>query len=293
MGFYSKRLSSTQAVYSTFDRELLAAYQAVLHFKPVIEAQRTTVFTDHEPLVSEFHSISPAKSDRQQRHIGVLTEYLCDCVYIRGQENVVADALPALLQLIDLEAIADAQSTDADTIKQKPQLKAFQLQQGTLWCNVDSSFPRPFVPATQRSAIFHKFHHLSHPGAKATVKLIRDRYVWPFMEKEIREWCRTCEACQSSKVTRHTKPGFSFQVHVSGRFQVVHVDIVGPPPPSRHTNGFNGEARYPQTAIGHASNWIEVAPICNINAETVANTVLNCWIFIFGVYLYVITDRAT
>ena len=130
VGFYSKRLSSTQAVYSTFDRELLAAYQAVLHFKPVIEAQRTTLFTDHKPLVSAFHSITPAKSDRQQRHIGVLTEYLCDCVYIRGQENVVADALSrsvAAVQtdLIDLEAIADAQSTDADTINQKPQLKAF------------------------------------------------------------------------------------------------------------------------------------------------------------------------
>ena len=54
VGFYSKRLSSTQAVYSTFDRELLAAYQAELHFKPVIEAQRTTLFTDHKALMSAF-----------------------------------------------------------------------------------------------------------------------------------------------------------------------------------------------------------------------------------------------
>ena len=45
--------------------------------------------------------------------------------------------------------------------------------------------------------------------------------------KDIREWCRLCQDCQASKFNRHTKPGFSFQVPVSGRFQVVHIDIIG------------------------------------------------------------------
>ena len=39
IGFYSKKLSEKQRKYSPFDRELLAAYQAVLHFKPQTEGR--------------------------------------------------------------------------------------------------------------------------------------------------------------------------------------------------------------------------------------------------------------
>ena len=47
LGFFSKRLNKTQRIYSTFDRELLAAFQAVLHFKEWIEGQHVTLFTYH------------------------------------------------------------------------------------------------------------------------------------------------------------------------------------------------------------------------------------------------------
>lgn len=55
IGFYSKKLSDAQKKYSTFDRELLAAYMSVLHFKPKIEGRHITLFTDHKPLVSAYH----------------------------------------------------------------------------------------------------------------------------------------------------------------------------------------------------------------------------------------------
>ena len=37
IGFFSKKLTTTQTRYSTFDRELLAAYLSVLHFRHLIE----------------------------------------------------------------------------------------------------------------------------------------------------------------------------------------------------------------------------------------------------------------
>ena len=99
-----------------------------------------------------------------------------------GQENIVADALSrsvAAVQsdLVDLEAIADAQVTDTDTQTYRSKLQSFKMQRITLWCNVNCFFPHPFVPATQQSAVFTKLHTLSHPGAKATMKLISDRNV--------------------------------------------------------------------------------------------------------------------
>ena len=54
IGFYSRKLSESQKKYSTFNRELLAAYQAVLHFKPQIEGRNVTLFSNHKPLSLAF-----------------------------------------------------------------------------------------------------------------------------------------------------------------------------------------------------------------------------------------------
>ena len=74
IGFYSSKLSETQRKYSTFDRELLASYLAVLHFKHFIDGRKTTLFTDHRPLQSAFSSTKTLKSDRQQSHMSVIAE---------------------------------------------------------------------------------------------------------------------------------------------------------------------------------------------------------------------------
>lgn len=31
-------------------------------------------------------------------------------------------------------------------------------------------------------------HELSHPGIKATVSLVKQRFVWPSIDKDCREW---------------------------------------------------------------------------------------------------------
>ena len=90
IGFYSRKLSESQKKYSTFNRELLAAYQAVLHFKPQIEGRNVTLFSDHKPLSLAFKKKTPMKSDIQQRYLSIITEYVVDVSYIRGEDNIVA-----------------------------------------------------------------------------------------------------------------------------------------------------------------------------------------------------------
>ena len=73
VGFFSKKLSDQQRRYSTYDRELLAAYLAVLHFRHLLEGRVVALFTDHRPLTTAFLSPQTAKSDRQQRHWSVIS----------------------------------------------------------------------------------------------------------------------------------------------------------------------------------------------------------------------------
>ena len=238
IGFFSKKLSDAQRKYSTFDRELLASYLAVMYFKHEIEGRNVTLCTDHKPLVSAFYSKQPAKSDRQQRYLSCITEYVAEMSYIRGQDNIVADCLSrgvyaVSLDSTDLPAIARLQSTDHEISEYDAALKDFPLDKNLiLKCDVSTCSPRPFLPNSVRKDIFNDLHSISHPGVKGSLRLIKSRYFWPNMDRDIRRWTRECVNCQSAKIQRHTKSPVLPMEIPSQRFETIHIDIVGPLPPS-------------------------------------------------------------
>jgi cleavage and polyadenylation specificity factor subunit 1 len=43
-------MSTSQQKYSAYDRELLGIYEAVKHFRHVLEARHFLIFSDHKPL---------------------------------------------------------------------------------------------------------------------------------------------------------------------------------------------------------------------------------------------------
>jgi hypothetical protein len=64
--FYSKKLSGAGTRYSTFDRELLAAFSPVRHFRFLLEGRQFRLLTDHKPLVTSLLRTTPPWSARQQ-----------------------------------------------------------------------------------------------------------------------------------------------------------------------------------------------------------------------------------
>ena len=301
VGFFSKKLSQTQTKYATFDRELLAAYLAVLHFKPQLEGHYVLLLTDHEPLCKAFYSTAPAKSDRQQRHFSFLTELIADMSYIKGSQNIVADCLsrPAnavTLDICDLPEIANTQVSDEETQSYADRLKAFKIMGDgeQILCDTSTPYPRPFVPASLRKAIFDSLHGLSHPGTIPSLKMIKARYFWPGMDRPIKQWCRECMPCQQSKIHRHTKSAVSNFDLPSSRFQTVHIDIVGPLPTVQNpSDPYISPYRYLLTCIDRTTRWIEVKPLADITAKSVTKAFIDAWISRFGVPLHVITDRGS
>ena len=47
IAYYSHKLSPAERKYSTFDRELLAIYRALKHFRYFVEGRTFSIFTDH------------------------------------------------------------------------------------------------------------------------------------------------------------------------------------------------------------------------------------------------------
>lgn len=121
LGFFSKKLNPAEVKYSTLDRELLAIYLSVKHFRYFVEGRNFTVYTDHKPLTTAMSSTAE-RSPRQSRHLEFISQFTTDIQHVKGKNNVVADFLsridePEVASMkvnLELKALVELQKEDAE-----------------------------------------------------------------------------------------------------------------------------------------------------------------------------------
>jgi transposase InsO family protein len=301
LSFFSKKLSPAEQRYSAFDRELLAAYLAIRHFRFMVEGRQFTLFTDHMPLVAALHRVSPPWTARQQRHLSFISEFNVQLQHTPGVKNVVADSLsrpggpvpvfaaaaePPPIVWLDLAAAQAADSglpqfLDSTSL----QIVHHPLQNGhKLVGDVSTGSFRPLVPEPYRRRVFDSLHGMAHPGVKATKRLVSARYVWPNLAADVATWCKQCVGCQRGKVIRHVHlPPEQIPIPTR-RFSHIHVDLVGPLPPSQ---GY----QYIFTIVDRTSRWVEAVPLAVTTAAVCADALFQNWVMRYGVPAAITSDR--
>lgn len=299
LAFYSRKLTDNESRWSTYDKELLALYASVEHFRHLVEGRELQLITDHKPLIYMFQQKKPIKLQRRSRYIEYISQYTTQIKHVSGLSNIVADALSrpevnmisnnaAKLMPVTVKNIAEAQENSEEIQKLRISgyrdhvLRDVKFNDQLLFCSFWQGINRPVVPNNLRFSVFRKLHDISHPGKLTTFRLISRQYFWPRMKNNIREWVQACHGCQRAKITKHTvSPTGEFKD--CGRFTHVHMDIVILP----DSDGY----RYLCTFIDRKTRWIEAEPLKQITAEQIAKVFYNTWISRYGVPEKVTSDR--
>ena len=220
--FYSKRLSSTEANYSATERELLGCMLALARWRPYLIGQTFTLVTDHHPLV--YLQTQPKLSRRQARWLDELSQYEVSFVHTPGKQHVAADALSripdsstcaALIGVGDntmlRRGVVDAQSSSSDEQFAATRALAeqssggFSIRNGLVVKLVSDQFV-PVIPGDAQElqeAILRELHASAlggHLGRRKLDELVKKRFFWPSISRDVRKFCSECDVCQRSKV---------------------------------------------------------------------------------------------
>jgi transposase InsO family protein len=303
VAFYSRKLNPAQTRYTTTERELLSIVETLKEFRNILLGQKIKVHTDHENLTYKNFN-----SDRVMRWRLYIEEYSPELQYIKGTNNVVADALSRLeieeVPIEDtqesflalMECFAKAQDTDFNPLNY-PQLRMAQEADKTLMkihklkdsLYLSQDFhgggkvtplicykTKIVIPAKLQKHVIQWYHTtLCHPGINRTEETIGQHLWWPKMRSHITNYVKICPLCQRNK-KRQKKYGFLPPKEAEAiPWDKLCIDLIGPYTIRR--KGAEDLICRCVTMIDPATGWFEIAQYNDKRSITVANIAEQEW----------------
>ncbi len=221
MPFFSRKLSPEEHNYDIGNRELLTIKLALEEWRHWLEGAQHpfTVLTDHKNLqyLREAKRLNP----RQARWALFFTHFHYTITYNPGHKNIKADALSRL------HAPVEEEDPPESIIPECIFVCPIQWNPESAPSSNASTASLPgcppgsqYVTRTQRTLLIHSAHSslgTGHPGANATLSLLKDHYWWPNMARDVRRFVQGCEECAKSKSPRHLPAGKFFPLPIPNR----------------------------------------------------------------------------
>ncbi|KAG8233584.1 hypothetical protein J437_LFUL000995, partial [Ladona fulva] len=157
-------------------------------FRHFLEEQHCTIFTDHKPLIHAFKQRREKLSPTHLRQLSFISVFTTDIQHVSGADNVVLYALSrpneveAISNPVNYGTLAEEQDMDtelADLLKNNSlQKRPVPGTPVTLYCDISTDKPRPYIPRKIRCQVFERLHSLHsslYVGQGATQHLVPHR----------------------------------------------------------------------------------------------------------------------
>ena len=329
IGYFSRQFRDSESRYNAYNAELCGLVAALDHFMTYTKNSQVTAFTDHMPLVKSatkeratsdalLHKL--ASMDLTLIHI-IGSDMPADALSRQAQEAVKGNLAVSSASIMETlpEAMSDLQwkldqSEDPQCKVMKAWLKEQRvspshLMQAIIKLFASSSFidsdngllyiysgrtkrlpnKRLWVPQRLQAMIMTNHHGSTlggHWREEKTYEQIAIKYFWPSMAKDIENHIKMCRICNQQNDRHNSKD--KVPLHPwdppKARNHRIHFDLVGPLKSS--DTGF----KHILSITDAFSRWVELVPIMNKKAETVAAALWDHWICRFGFFKQSVSD---
>lgn len=257
VAYYSKRTTSPESRYHSYELETLAVVNAVKHFKHFLQGRKFVVVTDCNSLKAAHRKID--LTPRVHRWWAFLQTFDFEVTYREGKRMLHADFfsrnhLPErstrdrvqqkqinLTEISQNWLLTEQQRDDniRDTTSklengelQSDVEKTYEIRAGVLYRKIQRngrSRILPIVPkAFQWSVINHDHESVMHLGWEKTLEKAFQHYWFPNMTKYVRKFVDSCITC---KVSKSTSGRIQAELHpipkVLVPWHTIHIDATG------------------------------------------------------------------
>ena len=277
-----------------YRKELLGAQAGLRYFIADIYGRDCVLYTDHKPLCQAYKGQGFQLHDPvAQRALLEINQFVSDIVHVAGKENVGSDFFSrieppkiAALEGHKLEAVSPAaikceqlECPEIQEIKQgkcpsNTKFDEVRFGDHLLFCEVSGAQPRPYLPEPLRLFVLKQLH-FDHKGQKEAVLRMSSHYYWKQIRVDTIDFIKTCHGCQSTKPSKLHPPHIGQYDTPDQRFTHIHLDIVGPLPPSK---GF----KYILTLKDRHTRFVQGIPLVTPTSEAIADAFMLHWTSIFG-----------
>ena len=313
--FASRSLSPAERNYSTTEQECLGVIWAVRKFQGFIEFSQVTIECDHQAL-SWLQKI-PHPMGRLARWALELQSYNLNIKYIKGSSNTVADALSRTDScfFIDVESCSRTELRDhqvkdtalypiiqhltgvAITIPPRDIHTYSMSNDGVLLKDTGATSQKPWEGATHAKPcipkslvpkvlrMFHDSVLSGHMGVRRTVQRIECRMWWSTLRKDVMDYVRSCQVCQSIKAPSTLKVGIGKSWEPKGPWEVVACDTMGP-----YTQGRN-KCKHLFVIVDVFTKYVELFPLRRATAKVILSKLWTVFLR-FGFPKQLVSDNA-
>eukprot|EP00253_Pinus_taeda_P017332 PITA_17332 len=244
IAYASRKLKPHEELYATHDLELAAVVLALKLWRHYLVGRSFTLKSDHQSL--QYLFTQRDLNARQRRWSEFLSEYDFGISYIKGKENVVADALsrrPRIFSLIPIKVdlrqrVLDQLIKDSWYLKVRASLEGNRVKESKFEGYVLEHdgilrfHGRMYIPDDKdiRDTILREAHravYSAHPGVGKMYADTKKLFFWSGMKHDITQFVAKCLECQQVKAD-HCHPAGLLQPHdiPMSKWETISMDFI-------------------------------------------------------------------